>query len=343
MANDLRKSGIGTVGDIPWGTHFCHFYENKVDLLDVLIPYFQAGLEHNEFCVWRVFDPLDAKEARNALERVVPGCDQRLAAGDIEIVPQSEWYRDWEAKLDNALAKGYAGMRVNVDAASLAPTDFSGLIINRRMILLCAYPLSVKHAAEIFDAGHTHRFAIARRNGNWQVVETPELSEARAEVRRLNAELGQRAIERTEELSVANSDKKHKAAALLRAQQALQVCGERSLCYFELGLVGMAIVSPTAGSLEVNQRFCDILGYTRLEITQMPWAALTHPDDRARDAINFGRIVAGEIDGYLITKRWIRKNGDAVHANVSVKCQRHEDGSVNYLAAMIEEVPALDP
>src|ERR1035441_6851806 len=122
MTNDLRKSGIGAVGDIPWGTHFCHFYQNKRDLLDVLIPYFKAGLEYNEFCVWVVFDPLGEKEARAALERALPDAKARLAAGDVEIVPQSQWYggdgahrlqqlvRDWEAKLDKALAKGYAGM-----------------------------------------------------------------------------------------------------------------------------------------------------------------------------------------------------------------------------------------
>jgi PAS domain S-box-containing protein len=365
MANELRKSGIGTVGDIPWGTHFCHFYENKSDLLDVLIPYFKTGLEQNEFCIWGVFDPLDEQEARNGLERALPGANVRIAAGDIEIVPQSQWYRgdsthdlqhlvrDWEAKLDKALAAGFAGMRVNANAAWLVERvrpifdvyedEFSGLIANRRMILLCAYPLAVNHAAEIFDAGYTHRFAIARRDGNWQVVETPESRQARAEVKRLNGELGRRAIERTEERAAADNDKTHQAAALLRAQQALQASGERSLCYFELGLVGMAIVSPTLGSIEVNQRLCDLLGYTRLEITQMPWAALTHPDDRASDAINFGRIVAGEVDGYLITKRWIRKNGDVVYTNVSVKCHRRADGSVRYLATMIEAVPALDP
>ena len=44
--------------------------------------------------------------------------------------------------------------------------------------------------------------------------------------------------------------------ALRSAEQALQACGERSLCYFELGLVGMAIVSPTQGCLEVNDRLC---------------------------------------------------------------------------------------
>jgi hypothetical protein len=45
MAVALRKSGIGFLGDIPWGTHFCHFFETKDDLLETLLPYFKAGLE----------------------------------------------------------------------------------------------------------------------------------------------------------------------------------------------------------------------------------------------------------------------------------------------------------
>jgi PAS domain S-box-containing protein len=364
MANDLRKSGIDTVGDIPWGTHFCHFYENKSDLLDVLVPYFKRGLEQNEFCVWGVFDPLDKQQARDALERALPGADARLAAGDIEIVPQSQWYRgdgvndlqqlvrDWEAKLEKALARGCAGMRVNVNAAWLVERDprnldayedeFSGLIANRRMILLCAYPLAVNHAAEIFDAGYTHRFAIARRHGNWQVVETPELRQARANMKRLNAELERRAIERTEELATADKERRQESAARHQAEQALRASGERSLCYFELGLVGMAIVSPAQGCIEVNQRLCEILGYERRELVHMTWSALAHPDDLAGDIRNYDRILAGEVEGYLMPKRWIRKNGAVVHTNVSVKCQRREDGSVNYFAAMVEEVTGLD-
>ena len=47
----LRKTGIGVVGDVPWGTHFFMFYETKEDLLDTLVPYFKAGLENNEFCL----------------------------------------------------------------------------------------------------------------------------------------------------------------------------------------------------------------------------------------------------------------------------------------------------
>jgi PAS domain S-box-containing protein len=364
MANELTKSGIGAVGDIPWGTHFCHFYENKQDLLDVLIPYFKTGLEQNEFCLWRVFDPLDEREAKSALERAMPGADARLAAGDIRMVPQSHCHsrdgvhdphqlaRDWEADLERALARGYAGMRVNTNSGWLSAKDprnldayedeFSGLIANRRIIVLCAYPLAVKSAAETLSASYTHRFAIAKRRGKWQVVETPELRQARASVKQLKAELERRAIDRTEELATADTQRTHAAKALHRAEQALRANGERSLCYFELGLVGMAIVSPTKGCIEVNDRLCNILGYERRELMQMTWAALSHPDDLAEDIRNYDRILAGEVDGYQLHKRWRRKNGDFTHTNVSVKCQRNEDGSVDYFAAMIEEVPGAD-
>jgi PAS domain S-box-containing protein len=354
MTDGLRKSGIGAVGDIPWGTHFCHFYENKRDLLDVLVPYFKAGLEQNEFCVWAVFDPLDWQEARIALDEALSGTSARIAAGHIEIVPQSQWYRgdgvadlqrsvrSLQEKLNWALARGYAGMRVNVSAACLAARgrrdldayedEFSALIAHRRMIVLCAYPLEISQAAEIFDAGYTHRFAIARQHGNWQVVETPELSQARAEVKHLHTEL-----------AAADTGRRHDAAALYRAEAALQVSEARYRCYFELGLVGMAIVSPTQGCIEVNNRLCAMLGYERHELMRMTWAALVHPDDLAVDIRNYERMVTGEVDGYQIEKRWMGKNGDVVHTNSTIRCQRREDGSIDYFAAMVEEVTGLGP
>ena len=47
----LRKSGIEVIGDVPWGTHFCQFYETAQDLAEILVPYFQEGLKGNEFCL----------------------------------------------------------------------------------------------------------------------------------------------------------------------------------------------------------------------------------------------------------------------------------------------------
>ncbi|HXY87497.1 MAG TPA: MEDS domain-containing protein [Candidatus Acidoferrales bacterium] len=58
-----RKFGLDFVGDIPWGTHFCQFYETKHDLIDILVPYFAEGLRSNEACMWVTSDPLGVEEA----------------------------------------------------------------------------------------------------------------------------------------------------------------------------------------------------------------------------------------------------------------------------------------
>ncbi|HEY0087527.1 MAG TPA: MEDS domain-containing protein, partial [Candidatus Lokiarchaeia archaeon] len=52
MEKQIRDSGINFIGKIPWGTHFCQFYQAKDDLIDILVPYFKAGLENDEFCMW---------------------------------------------------------------------------------------------------------------------------------------------------------------------------------------------------------------------------------------------------------------------------------------------------
>ena len=44
MATELRNTGISVVGDVPWGTHFCTFYETTQDLLDILVPFFKAEI-----------------------------------------------------------------------------------------------------------------------------------------------------------------------------------------------------------------------------------------------------------------------------------------------------------
>src|ERR1700686_5151213 len=125
MTTAFRKTGIGLLGDVPWGTHFCHFYETKEDLLDILVPYFKAGLENNELCIWVVSDPLTEDEVRERLRRDVPRFDQYTEERSLEILMASEWYvqggsldlkrvtSGWNAKLGEALTRGYDGLRVS--------------------------------------------------------------------------------------------------------------------------------------------------------------------------------------------------------------------------------------
>jgi len=71
MREKLRKTGIDIIGDVLWGTHLCLFYQNKEDLIDILVPYFKAGLENNEFCMWVTSEPVKVEDAKTALKKVV--------------------------------------------------------------------------------------------------------------------------------------------------------------------------------------------------------------------------------------------------------------------------------
>jgi PAS domain S-box-containing protein len=125
-----------------------------------------------------------------------------------------------------------------------------------------------------------------------------------------------------------------------RTDEAQRKSEERFRRYFELGLVGMAITSPTKGCVEVNEKFCDMVGYTRGELLQMTWAQLTHPEDLAADVTQFDLVMTGEIDGYSMDKRYLRKDGQVVHAIISAKCLRCPDGSVDYFLSLVQDISA---
>jgi C4-dicarboxylate-specific signal transduction histidine kinase len=236
MAPETRKTGIDVVGDMPWGTHFCLFYETKQDLLETLTSYCKTGLESEEFCLWVVAEPLTIEEAMDALKHALPDLDRYLADPSIEIVSARDWYLQggtfdlkrvtgrWHEKLAHASARGYAGVRVTGDTAWLEKKDWKdfceyeeGLneaIANQHLAVLCTYPLVACGAVEVLDVVRTHQFALAKRRGSWDVIETAGHKQAKAEIKRLNEELEQRVVERTSQLMLASE-------ALRKAQTEL--------------------------------------------------------------------------------------------------------------------------
>jgi len=205
MEEEVRKTGIDIIGDARWGTHFCQFYETKEDLIDVLVPYFKTGLENNEFCMWVTSDPLSEEEAEEAMKKAVPNFDQYLRRRQIEIVPHTEWYlKDgafnlkrvldaWIDKLNQALAKGYDGIRVTGNTAWLEKRDWKNFVdyeeeVNNvigkyRMMAICTYSLDKCGASEVIDVVRNHRFALVRRMGKWELIEGSELNRAEEALR----------------------------------------------------------------------------------------------------------------------------------------------------------------
>ena len=151
-------------------------------------------------------------------------------------------------------------------------------------------------------------------------------------------ELGRRIADRTRQVTAVNAELVREIGERERAEEALRVSEERFRRYFDLGLIGMAITSPDKGCLEVNDEFCRILGYERSEMLQKNWSEITHPDDLAADVVQFERVLAGEIDGYSLDKRWIRKDSRIIDSTMAAKCVRRADGSVDYLVGLVQDI-----
>jgi DNA-binding CsgD family transcriptional regulator len=207
----LRNSGIDMLGDVPWGTHICLFYETKQDLLDSNVTYFKAGIESREFGLWAISDPISMSEAKAALRQGIPGFDRYLAGGHFEIVAGYDWYlsggefefgkiiQGWHKKNQGALASGHKGLRVSGNALwqrSELWKDFCDYeqtldksVRGHQMLVLCTYSLGASRARDILDVARAHQGTIARRNGEWEFLQVPTLEKMRNEIRLLNRDL----------------------------------------------------------------------------------------------------------------------------------------------------------
>jgi PAS domain S-box-containing protein len=205
MDRATRDSGIKILGRIPWGTHFCQFYQTREDLLDILVPYFKAGLASNEYCMWICSEPLGVADARKALGRAVPGLDRKIRAGQIEILPHTAWYlrngrfssrrvlKGWVEKLNAALDRGFAGLRLSGntfwlekkhwDAFTAYEETINDVIGRYRMLALCTYSLDRCDAREIIDVLDNHERAMVRRGGKWILVASSAAKRARMDLK----------------------------------------------------------------------------------------------------------------------------------------------------------------
>ncbi|AKB31615.1 sensory transduction histidine kinase [Methanosarcina siciliae HI350] len=200
MKGQLRKSGIDIIGDVPWGTHFCQFYQTKEDLIEILVPYFRAGLENNEYSVWITSEPLETEEAKEALRKAVPDIDVYLEKGQIEIISCTHWcLKDgifdeedlldrWAEKIGQALKNSYDGLRTATNVSWLEKKDWSDFVAyeeqgdrvvsNCPVLSLCTYSLDRCNASEIIDVVANHQFALIKREGKWEQIESPRRKRA---------------------------------------------------------------------------------------------------------------------------------------------------------------------
>ncbi|MEO7717551.1 MAG: PAS domain S-box protein [Capsulimonas sp.] len=123
-----------------------------------------------------------------------------------------------------------------------------------------------------------------------------------------------------------------------RVEQALEESEERFRATFEEAALGIGHVAPDGRWLRVNQRLCDILGYTRDEMFLRTNQSMSHPDDLHDELDMLSQLLAGELSTYAIAKRYIHKNGGAVWVDVTMSVVTPRSGASRYLLAFVEDI-----
>ena len=123
-----------------------------------------------------------------------------------------------------------------------------------------------------------------------------------------------------------------------RAEQALREGEQRFRGTFENAAVGIAHTHLGGRFLRVNEKFCDIVGYSREELLQKTFQDITHPDDLSTSIDSIGALMRGESSSFAIEKRYLRKDGSPVWIELFVSLQRDASGNPAYAIVVIQDI-----
>jgi PAS domain S-box-containing protein len=123
-------------------------------------------------------------------------------------------------------------------------------------------------------------------------------------------------------------------------EQALRESEQRFRAVFDQAAVGMAVFGMDGKWLQVNQQFCDFVGYSAEELLEQRWQQTTHPDDVAAGVGYMGRLLAGDMPAYVREKRYITKHGTEVWGKLSVSLVRDASCTPKYWIDVVEDITA---
>jgi hypothetical protein len=189
-----QSSWVGTshARRIGFGDHACQFFHNAEDLSQTLIPYFRMGLDRNEACVWVTAQPYPAERALSELRQAVPDTDRLLARKQLQIYSYDEWYlkyaklgmdelvRVWLARKDDAVAAGYAGLRITGNGSFVTRNAWPAFMDYEKALdaalqgqpiaTLCSYWLDTCEPDDVLDVLHCHGCGWAKHKDRWEEI-----------------------------------------------------------------------------------------------------------------------------------------------------------------------------
>ena len=126
--------------------------------------------------------------------------------------------------------------------------------------------------------------------------------------------------------------------AIREAEQALKQSETLFRSLFEQARVGIVFCDEETRILRVNQRYCDIVGYTAEELQGKPFLDLTDPQVKEQNLRVFQEMIAGKIDTFVLEKRYRRKDGAWVWVEVTGSVIRDDTGHPQLMAGIVDDI-----
>lgn len=150
------------------------------------------------------------------------------------------------------------------------------------------------------------------------------------------------ALKNAESVLLARRDAERKLLAakeaLERKTRELQASEERFRATFSQAAVGIGICDLDGHFVDVNPKFCEIVGYSRAELLKLTFTAITYTEDLRETEIQVRRLLGGEIPHYVLTKRYRRKDSSVVWSRTTVTLLRNAQGAADQLVGVIEDI-----
>jgi PAS domain S-box-containing protein len=125
---------------------------------------------------------------------------------------------------------------------------------------------------------------------------------------------------------------------LKKAQESLRDSERRYRGVFENASVGISLVDLDGNWLYVNDKFCEIVGYSREALTGTEFSVLTHPDDVHNDRLMYDKLMSLEISNYFLEKRYVRKDGQIIWVSIYRALQKDEAGKPVYSIRIVTDI-----
>ncbi|XGV97680.1 MAG: GAF domain-containing protein [Leptolyngbya sp. BL-A-14] len=146
------------------------------------------------------------------------------------------------------------------------------------------------------------------------------------------------AQKRAAELVKANEALQAEVIVRQRAELALRESERRFRAIYEQAAVGIAITSLNGRWLQVNERFCDIVGYTQSELLSLTFQDITVPEAIPADLDAIPRLISGELHQRQVEKQYIRKDGSLVWVYLTISVARDDAGAAICFIVIIQDI-----